>query len=182
VGATTITTLLTFEQFEHLPDAPGKHELLDGELIELPPPKRRHTLIQHRIAEALRRYAVERDLLVFVEAGFRLGARRSEWLQPDVSVVSSEQEERAAIDPDGYYQGSPLIAVEVISPANTAETVERKLAKYFESGAGEVWVAYPKTRRIWRYQELQAQASIERAIFTSPLMPGFEMDLAAVFQ
>jgi hypothetical protein len=45
-----------------------------------------------------------------------------------------------------------------------------------------VWVAYPKTRRIWRYQELQAQASIERAIFTSPLLPGFEMDLAAVFQ
>jgi len=114
VGATTTTTLLTFEEFEHLPDAPGKHELLDGELIELPPPKRRHTLIQHRIAEALRRYAVERDLLVFVEAGFRLGARRSEWLQPDVSVVSSEQEERAAIDPDGYYQGSPLIAVEAL--------------------------------------------------------------------
>ena len=102
--------------------------------------------------------------------------------EPDVSVVSPEQEERAAIDPDGYYQGSPLIAVEVISPANTAETVERKLAKYFENGAGEVWVACPKMRRIWRYQGLQAQAAIERDIFTSALLPGFEMDLAAIFQ
>jgi Uma2 family endonuclease len=182
VGATTTPTLLTFEEFEHLPDVPGKRELLDGELIELPPPKRRHTIIQHRIAEALRQYAVEHGLLVFIEAGFRMGARRREWLQPDVSVVSSEQEERAAIDPNGYYQGSPLIAVEVISPANTAETVERKLAKFFENGAGEVWVAYPKTRRIWRYQGLQAQAAIERDIFTSPRLPGFEMDLAAIFQ
>jgi Uma2 family endonuclease len=181
VGATT-TTLLTFEEFEHLPDAPGKHELLDGELIELPPPKRRHTIIQHRIADALKRYAVERGLLIFVEAGFRLGTRHSEWLQPDVSVVSPEQEERAASDPDGYYQGSPLIAVEVISRSNTAETAERKLAKYFENGTGEAWVAYPKTRRIWRFQELQAQAAIERDIFTSPLLPGFEMDLAAIFQ
>jgi Uma2 family endonuclease len=179
VGATT--TLLTFEEFEHLPDAPGKRELLDGELIELPPPKRRHTIVQHRIAEALRRYAVERGLLVLVEAGFRLEAGRG-WLQPDVSVVWQEQEERAAADPDAYYQGSPLIAVEVISLGNTAETVERKLAKYFENGAGEVWVAYPKTRRIWRYQELQAQAVIERDVFTSPLLPGFEMNLTAIFQ
>jgi Uma2 family endonuclease len=182
VGATTTTALLTFEEFAHLPDAPGKRELLDGELIELPPPKRRHTIIQHRIAEALRQYAVERGLLVFIEAGFRLGARHAEWLQPDVSVVSQEQEQRDAIDPDGYYQGSPLIAVEVISPANTAETVERKLAKYFDNGAGEVWVAYPKTRRIWRHQGLKAEAVIERDVFTSPLLPGFEMELAATFQ
>lgn len=179
-GTTTTTTLLTFEEFEHLPDAPGKRELLDGELIELPPAKFKHTLVQHRIAEALRRYAVERGLLVFVEAGFRMGARRTEWLQPDVSLVSRDQTERA--DPEDYLENSPLIAVEVISPANTAETVERKLAKYFENGAGEVWVAYPKTRRIWRHHGLQAQASIERDIFTSPLLPGFEMDLAAVFQ
>ena len=70
----------------------------------------------------------------------------------------------------------------MISPGNTAETVERKLAKYFENGASEVWVVYPKTRRIWRYQGLQAQAVIEKDIFTSPLLPGFEMDLAAIFQ
>ena len=89
MGATT--TLLSFEEFEHLPDAPGKRELLDGELIELPPPKRRHTIIQHRIAEALRRYAVEHGLLVFVEAGFHLGARRSEWLKPDVYWKMAER-------------------------------------------------------------------------------------------
>ena len=177
MGATT--TLLTFEEFEKLPDAPGKRELLDGELIALPPPKFKHSLVQHRIAEALRRYAVEHELLVFIEAGFRMGARRSEWLQPDVSVVLQHQTER--VGPDGYLENSPLIAVEVISPANTAETVERKLAKYLENGAGEVWVAYPKTRRIWRYQGRQAQAVIERDIFTSLLLPGFEMDLAAIF-
>jgi len=28
------TTLLSFEEFEQLPDEPGKVELLDGELIE----------------------------------------------------------------------------------------------------------------------------------------------------
>lgn len=71
MGATT--TQLTFEEFEKLPDAPGKRELLDGELIELPPPKRRHTLTQHRIAEALRRYAVGRECLVFCGSRFPFG-------------------------------------------------------------------------------------------------------------
>ena len=33
------TSLLTFEEFEQLPDDPGKLELLDGELIRLPPAK-----------------------------------------------------------------------------------------------------------------------------------------------
>jgi hypothetical protein len=33
---------------------------------------------------------------------------------------------------------APLIAVEVISRGNTAEAVERKLAKYFANGAGKV--------------------------------------------
>ena len=35
MGATTVH--LSFEQFEALPDTPGKQELLEGELIELPP-------------------------------------------------------------------------------------------------------------------------------------------------
>jgi Uma2 family endonuclease len=180
MGATT--TLLTFEEFEQLPDAPGKRELLDGELIELPPPKHKHTITQHRIADDLRPYAARRGLLVLLEAGFLIGKGRNEWLQPDVSVVSREQEERAAADPEGYYEGAPLIAIEVISPSNTAEAIERKLAKYFENGAGEVWVVYPKTRRIWRYAGLQAQAVIEHDVFTSPLLPGFEMDLAGIFR
>lgn len=178
MGATT--TQLTFEEFERLPDAPGKRELLDGELIELPPPKLRHSIIQHRIAEALRAYAAERGLLIFVELGFRLGARRDQWLQPDVSVVAGEQIERA--DREGYLENAPVIAVEVISRSNTAESVERKLAKYFENGAGEVWVVYYKTRHIWRHAGLQAQAVIEDDVFTSPLLPGLQMDLAEVFR
>jgi Uma2 family endonuclease len=37
------TTLLTFTEFQELPDSTGKRELLDGELIEMPPPKARYT-------------------------------------------------------------------------------------------------------------------------------------------
>ena len=175
-----ITTLLTFEEFEKLPDAPGKRELLDGELIELPPPKFKHAITQHRIARALEPCADSHGLVVFVELGFRLGKDRNAWLQPDVSVVRREHVAQA--DPEGYLEVAPLIAIEVISPGNTAEAVERKLARYFENGAAEVWIVYPKTRRIWRYDSLQTHVVIGHGVFTSPLLPGFEMDLAELFR
>src|SRR5258708_9220716 len=106
------TTLLTFEQFEKLPDSPGKHELLDGELMEMPPVKRSNSDIQLRIQERLRPYILERNLgEVYVEAGYQLGKRH--YVQPDVSLASSEQ--REASDPDGYMDGAPRLAIEVIS-------------------------------------------------------------------
>jgi Uma2 family endonuclease len=38
----TTTASLTFAEFEKLPDAPGKRELVQGELVEMPPPHYRH--------------------------------------------------------------------------------------------------------------------------------------------
>ena len=37
----TTTSLMTFEDFERLPEEPGKRELLKGELIELQPAKKK---------------------------------------------------------------------------------------------------------------------------------------------
>ena len=88
------TTLLTFAEFEKLPDSPGKRELI----LEMPPPKRRHSKIQKRIQARLEPYALDRRLgEVYTEVGFKLGDRH--WVQPDVSLVSLEQDQ--ASDPDG---------------------------------------------------------------------------------
>jgi Uma2 family endonuclease len=125
------TTLLTFAEFERLPDSPGKRELLDGELIELPPPKRRHSRIQHRIHAHLAPYALDRRFgEVYTAAGFKLGERH--WVQPDVSLVSPEQDE--AGDPDGYFEGAPRLAIEVISEANTAKRSGSFIRRLEESG------------------------------------------------
>src|ERR1700730_8324826 len=47
-------TTLTFEEFESLPDRPGKQELLTGELIDSPPATVRSSRITHRIYEQLK--------------------------------------------------------------------------------------------------------------------------------
>ena len=50
----TTSTLMTFEDFERLPDEPGKDELIDGEHIHVPPPFLEHMLIIHRFYEMLK--------------------------------------------------------------------------------------------------------------------------------
>src|SRR5277367_3771194 len=121
-------TLLTFEQFEHLPDDGLTHQLLEGELISAPPFRVRHVVVRENLADALRSFVEERRFgVVYVRAAFKLSSRT--WLRPDVSFVRTEQIERS--DPDGYYDGSLAIAIEVASESNTAAELDRKMELYF---------------------------------------------------
>ncbi len=130
------TALITFAQFEQMPEAPGKQELIDGELIEMPPARLRHMIVSQRVFAQLR-LGVGVDL-AFIETGYRIGRG---WLVPDASVAHPNQE----ID-DGYFSGSPVLAVEVLSPDNRASRIARKLTLYFAEGAEEVWVIDPSNR------------------------------------
>src|SRR5471032_3617229 len=88
----TTTDLMTFEQFERLPDEPHKLELMDGELIRMPPAITRHMRIVMRVykildgcLEMLHGKGQARDLgETFVETGYLIGAN---WLIPDVSIT-----------------------------------------------------------------------------------------------
>ena len=129
------TVLLSAEEFLNLPDMPGKQELLDGELIELPPAKLTHLQVIKWFQELLE--TVLPRTRVWVDGGYQLG-RRSR-LQPDVSVSWPDQR----VEND-WMQGAPMLIVEVISPANRPGQIDRKIAAYLDQGAAEVWVVYPE--------------------------------------
>lgn len=134
----TATKLLTVAEFELMPEPeqPGKQELLDGDLIQLPPAKKTHSKIVRSLFKLLDGVVGSRAL---VETGFQMG--RTTWLQPDVSVMWPDQSEK-----NDYLQGSPMIAIEVVSSGNSAEEINRKTRAYLQHGAAEVWIVYPRTR------------------------------------
>jgi hypothetical protein len=64
---------MTWQAFEQLPDGDGWHrEVVEGELIVLPPPKSKHTIIANAVATALRPLESDGTWKVLVEAGYRL--------------------------------------------------------------------------------------------------------------
>src|SRR5437764_9711450 len=115
-----VKTTLTFEQFERLPDEPGKHELLKGELVELPPAEYSHNERSQEVF--LRVYSAVQAAHAsgeaaqlgkpFHEMGYKLA--NHSYVQPDVSVTHADQLVKK------YLGGAPAIAIEVVSPSNSA--------------------------------------------------------------
>ncbi len=178
---TTTTTLLTFEEFEQLPDQPGRRELLEGELIELALADVNHSRISHWIFRRLDAAVMEAHARgeaselgeVFIETGYKLAG--DGYVQPDVSVMHAGQLAGK------YFHGAPAIAIEVVSPSNTAEALDIKTELYFQFGALEVWRVYPKTRHVVIHIAGSSQAVTERESVRTPLLPGFELNVQEIF-
>jgi Uma2 family endonuclease len=174
-----ITRLMTFEEFERLPDEPDKCELLEGELIQMPPAD-----LEHREFSALL-YDLLRDGLnaahargeaaelgkVHIETGYKLSANA--YVIPDVSVTHAAQARGK------YLAGAPAIAVEVVSESNTAREMEKKVALYFLYGAREVWRVYPNPLQIVIHLA-DSSRTIREGSVTTPLLPSFTLPLKAL--
>jgi len=174
-----VRTLLTFEQFERLPDEPGKCELLEGELIALPPAKCKHHVRSERLFLSLRAtlermHARGKGMQLgdaHHQMGYRLGPLT--WLQPGVSITHAGQ------PANDYYEGAPALAVEMVSDSNTPGKIARKVEAFLAHGAVEAWVVYPDRREV-KVNRQGFEATTWSGRFRTGLLPGVEIDLDAI--
>jgi Uma2 family endonuclease len=182
MAATTSTGLMTWEEFEKLPDGDGYHrEILEGELQVLPPPKSGHTKIAKRAYLAL--LAIEPGLgQAYVEAGYKLSTNPATWVQPGVSFLRSERVHAA--DEDGYFLGAPDLAIEVISPSESAVDVQRKVALMLSAGSEAVWAVYSKTRMVEVHLKngTSYTLGVNDQLSAPFLLPGWEYPVAKLFE
>jgi Uma2 family endonuclease len=173
------TALMTFAEFEQLPDEPGKLELLKGDLIRMPPAFWKHGKVSKLLFRALDNL-VERARAadpkcplgeVYFEMGYRVSRNPDSWLIPDVSVMHPNQ------PINKYAEGAPLIAIEIISESNAARQVDAKVLVYLAGGASEVWVLYPETRRVWTHFSGREAAEVSTGGIRSELIPSASQEL-----
>lgn len=127
VMATRLTAPITLEDLERLPDDANTYEVSDGELIVMPTPKSLHSLIALRVLEILQAFLKEHPFgRAIPESGYVLSREPLTVRQPDVSVLSNQRIH--ATDEDGYFESSPELAVEVVSPSDSAQDLETKVS------------------------------------------------------
>jgi Uma2 family endonuclease len=139
-----MTAPMTFADLERMPDSNRRYEPRHGDLVELAPPKQEHLLIQRGLRRVLEKAAGGAGE-VEIEVGFRPTPEHEYW-KADVAFVSSER--WLAIPRRGNLQGAPDLAIEVLSPSNTASEILDKEQICLENGAREFWVVDPIRRQV----------------------------------
>jgi Uma2 family endonuclease len=178
----TTTNLLSWEAFEQLPEDGMHYEILAGELITLPPPKSRHSVIASNGFKALLPLEERRLGRVMLEAGYKLAEDPATWIQPDVSFIAAEHLRATA--PDGYFLGAPELAVEVVSPSESARTLNRKVKALLAAGGHAVWVLYPDDVqvRVYLADGTSYSRSAGETLSVPDLLPGWELPVAILFE
>jgi Uma2 family endonuclease len=176
-----VRTLMTAEQFDALPEEEGrKWELLDGELIEVPSATPEHNLILMRLSSLLHTFTSPRRLgVVLPETD--LAVRANTRLRPDFGFFSAETWRSVDIKRVPVVQ-TPDIAVEIISPSETAKTIHRKIDAYLKWGVHEVWLIDPEARTLAVHSRAGVQPLSEGAFLTSSFVPGWQLQIADLFE
>jgi Uma2 family endonuclease len=141
--AGTTTKLMTFAEFERTPDPPNgfRQELRHGELVNVAPPKIEHSRVQWWIRRLLESAAGAAGI-VTNEIGFR--AKSMNYRIVDVAFISKARWDSAK----DYLDGAPDIAVEVLSPSNSATEMIEREKLCLENGCLEFWLVDPEMQHV----------------------------------
>ncbi len=190
---------LTAEELVALPDDGISREIRRGELREWPGEffecsgsgrpvtmrNRVHSKIETRIATILRVWLdnqpMPRGEIHSGEAGFRLRRNPETLVGIDVAYASAELV--ASTDPNfAFYEGPPILAVEILSPSDQVGDITEKVKIYLEVGT-VVWVVDPdfQTLRVHRPGCVAETYNETHELSGEPELPGFRVVVADLF-
>ena len=171
---------MTAEELGSLPDEPLRHELIKGELLTMPLPKFEHMRVAATLTWLLMQHAKTNQLgEVYAEGGFKLESDPDTVLGPDVSFVARN---RVALSPEGYHDGPPDLAVEVLSPGDRRGKVEHKLTLWLEFGTKSVWLVNPRKRTVEIIRSTgERQLLHETDELVDDTVPGFRVKVSEIF-
>jgi Uma2 family endonuclease len=131
-------------------NVPGKLEIDPWGRLLMSPASNYHSAIQAALVGSLSvlggRAFVESSILT--QAGV---------LVPDVAWASEPFLQAHGFETP--YTRAPELCIEVVSPSNSRKELREKIAAYLLAGASEVWLVFPKSRRV----EFHGERGLEQA-------------------
>lgn len=178
-----VTIRMTNAEYMAMPDDGRRYEIYDGLLIEKPSYTMLQswtvTLVGAPLGEHVRGknngYAFLSGLDYFIAEGHVF--------KPSASFIVKER----VPDLNGWPQGAPEIAVEVIAPHITASDILYKIPVYLRYGSKIVWIVDPYRNRVQVCQPYGDTARISRTLTIDDtltgetVLPDFRLPLHEVF-
>ncbi|MGQ0648216.1 MAG: Uma2 family endonuclease [Gemmatimonadaceae bacterium] len=176
--------LMTVDEFfvASVPD--GKAELVRGELRVTPPAGAPHGTAAANLVLLLGSHVKARKLgRVFGDGfGYVLTQLPHTVRVPDVSFVHAERLPAEGIGP-GLLRIAPDLAVEVLSPGESASELEEKLADYSLAGTPLIWIVDPSRRSAGVLSATAPARWLQEGdlLRGDDVIPGFVCSVAEIF-
>lgn len=159
-------------------------EFVDGVRVEKEPVAAYCVALVFELAALLRDFVKPRRLgLVNTEMLFVLSVEKKLNRRPDVSFVSKARIQGQLPDQENAWNVIPDLAVEVVSPTNAADEIEKKVTEYLDAGVRQVWVLYPESRRLYMHRSRKEVSVVgaDDLVSGGDLFPGLEFRLGEIF-
>jgi Uma2 family endonuclease len=157
-------------------------ELVDGVLVEKPVGAFESS-IAALLIEILGSYARRHRLGRVFPPDLMIQLLPGQIRLPDVSFVSSQRLPGGKIPKQAVLQIIPDLAIEVISPSNTIQEMERKRQDYFQAGVIQVWEVDPRAKTVAVYTSPDSPRvySAGETLAGGELLPGLSFAVAELF-
>lgn len=177
--------MLTAEQFWATPEVPGTRlELVNGCMVETRALTAQQGLIVGNVFRALRAH-VDRHVLGLVFSsglGYVLDRDPDSVRMTHASFIPWEGVPEDGV-PEWFWEGSPLIVVQVIGPYDRAIELQEKVSQFLNAGTQQVWVLWPRLCEVTvrtadgRGQELGPSDQLDGGA----VLPGFRTRVVDLF-
>lgn len=179
---------LTTEELLALPDDGLDRELIRGELRERPmttrgAPHCRVTYnLSYLLGHWLRRQSHPRGAVYAGDIRVRLRREPDSFVGIDIAFISPEHEAHTPKNAT-FLEGPPVLAVETISPSDTAESIAEKVKEYLEAGVALVWEVNPYYRTVTVHRPDAEPTLVNniQELTAEPHLPGFCIPVAEIF-
>lgn len=162
----------------------GRCELVRGELIMMSPAGAPHGRTTNRIAFLVTAHVESQKLgeVFAAETGFLISRSPDTVRAPDVAFIRRDRTK--LIPRRGYFPGAPDLAIEVLSPDDSASDVMAKVDDWLNGGTEEVWIVDPNRKALALHRRDQpVQTWTESDSFDdSRVLPGFALTLSELFR
>jgi Uma2 family endonuclease len=101
---------------------------------------------------------------------------------PDLAFIALERLPDGRL-PDGFVEGAPDLAIEILLPNDRVMETEAKVEAYLTAGARAVWVVNPRARHLTVHTpDGLARILRETDDLATDVLPGFRCRVAEIFE
>ncbi len=172
MAMTPTRVVLTYRDYEALPNDGRRYEIHEGELSVTAAPRTRHQEIIGNLFAALRAHVIARGLGKVFVSPIAVILSDISVVEPDIVYVATE---RLALISERGIEGPPTLVIEILSPSTAEIDRHTKMQLYARHGIPWYWIVDPDRRTVEVYglveggYTLSARVSRDEPLSAEPL-------------